>query len=139
MVDIHEHAGRFGMVKASTTSGGSVLEVVGLNSWTLNRTRDKFEVTQFQSENKRYVVGLPDAQGNIAGFWRDDDTQLWAGADSEDGIDLELYPDFTNLPAVLASGPAWMDVSMTVPVNGANTVSGTWVAAGDFDTSTLHD
>lgn len=133
----NEHAGRFGLFKASTAAGGSVLEVVGLNSWSLNRTRAKFDVTSFQSLNMRYVVGLPDAQGNIAGSWRDDDTQLWAAADSEDGADAEMYPDFTNLPAIKASGPIWLDVGITVPVNGANTVTGTWAAAGNFDTSLL--
>lgn len=131
------HSGIHGMVKASTASGGSVLEVVGLNSWTADRTRTKYDTTPFQATNIQQVLGFPNAQGAIGGFWRDDDTQLWAGADSDDGVDLELYPDTANNPTIFASGPAWLDVSINTPAQGAIATSGNWVANGDFDFSLL--
>jgi hypothetical protein len=54
---------------------------------------------------------------------------LFTAADSTDGVKLYLYMS-SNAPTVYWYGPAWLDASCAVPVNGANTVSGNFVANG---------
>ena len=131
------HAGRFGRVMMSTSLATGALVVESLNSWDLNAAADRFDVTSFFDPNKTYVIGLRDRQGNFSGFWDDEETQLWAGADSDDGVYLYTYPDFENNPEAYADGTAWVDVSIAVPVNGAATVQAQWAAAGAFDISFL--
>jgi hypothetical protein len=131
------HAGRFGRIMMSTDLATPALTVVSLNSWDLNAAADRFEVTSFFDPNKVYVIGLRDRTGNFAGFWDDDESQLWTGADSDDGVYLYAYPDITNNPQDYGSGTAWVDASITVPVNGAITVQAQWAAAGAFDISRL--
>jgi hypothetical protein len=131
------HAGRFGRVLMSTSLDDNPAVVISLNSWDLNAAADRFDVTSFFDPNKTYVIGLRDRTGNFGGFWDDEETQLWAGADSDDGVYLYQYADFENTPEAYASGTAWVDVSITVPVNGAITVTAQWAAAGAFDISRL--
>ena len=121
-----------------STTGSTVAQVVvSLNSWDADFSADRFETTSFFDDNKTYVRGLRNSQGNFAGFWDDEDSQLWAGADSDDAIKLYLYPDFENNPEIYAYGTAWVDVSISVPVNGAITTRAQWAAAGAFDISRL--
>jgi hypothetical protein len=131
------HAGRFGRVMMSTSLADSALVVVSLSSWDMNAAADRFDVTSFFDPNKTYVIGLRDRQGNFGGFWDDTESQLWAGADSDDGVNLYNYPDFENNPEANAYGTAWVDVSLACPVNGAVSVTAQWAAAGAFDISGL--
>lgn len=131
------HAGRFGAVYMSTTLEDGAALVISLSSWDLDAAADRFDVTTFFDPNKTYVIGLRDRKGNFSGFWDDDETQLWAGADSDDGVYLYCYADAQNNPEAYGYGTAWVDVSIAVPVNGAATVRAQWAAAGAFDISGL--
>ena len=131
------HAGRFGRVMMSTSLATAPAVVRSLNSWDLDAKADRFDVTSFFDPNKTYVIGLRDRTGNFGGFWDDEDSQLWAGADSDNGVYLYLYADYQNSPAAYAYGSAWVDVSIAVPVNGAATTTAQWAAAGAFDVSRL--
>lgn len=129
------HPGRFGRVMMSQDLAGTAITVISLSSWDLNAASDRFDVTSFFDPNKTYVTGLRDRTGNFSGFWDDAETQLWAGADSDDGVKLYAYPDFSVNPEIYGYGTAWVDVSIAVPVNGPVTTQAQWAAAAAFDIS----
>ncbi len=125
------YPGRKGRVMMSTTGSGNAVTVTGLNAWSLNKATDKIEVTAFGDANKTYVQGLPDIQGTFGGFWNDTDTTIFTGAASADGVKLYLYPS-TDVLTKYHYGPAWADASMSVDVNGAVTISGSFAANGSW-------
>ena len=114
----------------STTGSGAAV-AVQMSEWSLNRTTDKVEVTSFADANKTYVQGLPDISGTLTMFWDDTVASPWTAADSADGCKLYLYPS-TNALTKYHYGPAWLDVSMSVAVNGAVSMSGNFVANGSW-------
>lgn len=125
------YAGRKGVVYLSTTGSGNASSVLKLNAWTVNRTTDKIEVTAFGDANKTYVQGLPDVQGTFGGFWDDNESKPFTGAGSSDGVKMYLYPS-SDAPTKYWYGPAWLDVSMDLGVNGAATISGSFAANGSW-------
>jgi hypothetical protein len=128
------YAGRVGVVYMSTTGTGAATSVIKLNKWTLNRSTDKIEVTSFGDANKTYVQGLPDVKGSFGGFWDDTESKPFTAAASTDGVKLYLYPSST-ITTKYWYGPAWLDVSMDVAVNGAVTISSDFVANGSWGNS----
>jgi hypothetical protein len=125
------HHGKTGLVLMSTSSA-TVATAVTLSKWSLNLATDKVEVTSFGDANKTYVQGLKDVQGSLSGSWDDTDTQLFPGGDSTTGVKLYLYPDFTNSPTKYWYGPAWIDPSIDVDINGAVTVTASFAANGSW-------
>lgn len=90
---------------------------------------DKVETTSFQDPNKTYVQGLKNVAGTLTGFLDDAGLSLFTAADSTDGCRIYLYAS-SAAPTVYWYGPAWLDASCAVPVNGAATISGNFVANG---------
>jgi hypothetical protein len=121
--------GKSGVVYLSTTGAGAATTTTSLSGWTLDLSTDKVEVTAFGDLNKTYVQGLKDIKGTLTGFLDDTGLALFTGADSTDGVRMYLYPSSAS-PTVYWYGPAWLDASITVPVGGANTLSGNFVALG---------
>jgi len=121
--------GKSGVVYLSTTGSGAATTTVSLSGWTLDQSTDKAEVTAFGDSNKTYVQGLRDVKGTLAGFLDDSGASIFTAAESTDGCKLYLYPSSAS-PTVYWYGPAWLDTSIGVPVSGANTVSGNFVANG---------
>jgi len=115
--------------KGSVTIGATA--VASLNKWTLNAATDKADVTAFGDTNKQYVTGLKDVKGSIAGWFDDDEDALFVAADGDTPVDLELMPVDT-LTGLKWSGPAYLDASIDVPANGAISVKGDFVAAGNW-------
>ena len=127
------HAGRTGAVYLATESAtGVATTCIKLNSWTLNRDTDTFEVTAFGDTNKTFVQGLPNLQGTISGSWDDTETKPFGGAASSTGVKLYLYPDITNSPTKYAYGTAWLSASIETPVGGAVTITSNFVAAASW-------
>lgn len=122
--------GRRGRILLSTTGSGTASAVLSLTEWALNMPTDRVEVTAFGDSNKTYVQGLRDISGTFSGFWNDAETKIFTAAQSSDGVKLYLYPDFENAPTKFASGPAWLDASMTVGVAAAAAISGSFAANG---------
>jgi len=131
---VSAYPGRNGVVYLSTSASGTATNVVKLNKWTLNRATDKIEITSFSDTNKTYVQGLPDLQGSFSGFWDDTETKPFSAASSSDGCKVYLYPS-SNAPSKVASGLAWLDMSIDVDVNGACTISGNFAAAASWTVS----
>lgn len=123
------YAGRKGVVYMSTTGSGTAVSVVNMKTWSLNMPTDKIEVTAFGDTNKKYVQGLPDATGDISGWWDDTSDALYDGSRSTDGVKLYLYPS-SDAATKYWYGPAWVDFSITVDVTGAIEVTGAFVANG---------
>jgi hypothetical protein len=121
--------GKSGVVYLSTTGAGAATTTTSLSGWTLDLSTDKVEVTAFGDLNKTYVQGLKDIKGTLTGFLDDTGLALFTGADSTDGVRMYLYPSSAS-PTVYWYGPAWLDASIAVPVGGANTLSGNFVALG---------
>jgi len=123
--------GKSGVVYLSTTGAGVAGATTSLSGWTLDLSTDKVEVTAFGDLNKTYVQGLKDIKGTFQGFLDDTGLSLFTGADSTDGVRMYLYPSSAS-PTVYWYGPAWLDASIAVPVGGANTVTGNFVANGSW-------
>ena len=111
-------------------NGTGVAAAISLSHLTLDRTTDKVPVTSFGDPNKAYVQGLPDLKGTLSGFWDNTTDPLYTAGISTDGCKLYLYPQFTASPTKYDYGPAWVDTSIDVDVNGAITISGSFVANG---------
>ena len=130
------YAARKGLVYLSTTGSGSASSVLKINKWSLDQSTDKIEVTSFGDTNKTYVQGLPDIKGSFSGFWDDTETKPGTGASSTDGVKLYLYPS-SDAITKYKCGPAWLDLSYDVAVDGAVTINGSFVANGSWSNSTL--
>lgn len=122
--------GKKGVVYISTTGSGTAAAIT-LSKWSVNFQTDKVETTSFGDANKTYVQGLKDCQGSLSGFWDDTDAKFFPAADSADGCKLYLYPS-SDAPTKYFYGPAWLDSSIDVDVNGAITVSGNFSANGSW-------
>lgn len=126
MARIH---GRNGRVYMSITSGGTAEPVAFLNSWSINFSVDKAEVTAFGDANKVYVAGLPDASGDFSGFYDDATAQTYTAA--TDGVARKFY----LYPSTLTNGQYWWgtvlpDFEVNAGVSGAAEVKSSWNAAG---------
>lgn len=130
------YPGRNGVVYISTTGGGVATAVIKLNKWAVDSSTDKIPTTSFGDANKTYVQGLPDIKGSFSGFWDDTETKITTGAASTTGIVMYLYPS-SQAPSKFKAGPAWLDQSIEVDVNGSINVNATFVANGSWAGSTI--
>jgi hypothetical protein len=127
-----KYHGKNGQIFFSTTGTGTAVAVANLSAWSLSFATDKAEVTSFGETNKTYVQGLKDVSGSFEGFFDDVTTAaLFTAADSTDGIKAYFYPSSAAATRYFY-GLAWIDVSISVPVGGAVTVSGTIAANGSW-------
>jgi len=115
------------------TGTTTYVRVASLNAWTLDRARDKADVTAFGDVNKQYVVGLPDVKGTWSGWWDEATSpdEIWAIAGLDTPVGLKLVPS-TVTPTFFFSGLAYVDASIEVKSDGAIAISGDWVAAGPW-------
>lgn len=125
-----KYHGKDAVVYLSTTGAGAA-SVITMTRWSINKSTDKVPVTSFGDLNKTYVAGLPDLTGTISGFWDSADDKLFQAADSITGANMYLYPS-KNAPTKYWYGPAWLDASIDIDVNGAIAISGTFAANGSW-------
>jgi hypothetical protein len=131
------YPGRKAAVLISTSGTGVASVMIAISQWSCDETTDKIPVTAFQDPNKTYVQGLPDIKGSFSGFWDDTESKLDTAASSNDGCKLYFYPDFSNAPSKYKCGPAWVDQSMSVGVDGAVQITANFVANGSWANSTI--
>lgn len=120
--------GRRGRLYVGIADDDATAEPIAfLNSWSIDSTTDRVDVTAFGDNNKVYVAGLPDASGSFAGFYDTETEQLYTA--SQDGLARKfyLYPDTSD--GDYFSGTAFFDFSASGDVSGAVSISGTWSAA----------
>lgn len=125
-----KYSGRRGRVYLAATGVGTPTAVLGITKWSLDMSQDTIETTEFGDTNKTYVPALRDVSGSFEGFWNDAETKLFAGATSDTGTQIYLYPDITNAPTKYAYGPAWLSVQMETDVGDAVKLSADFAANG---------
>lgn len=125
MARIHGKRGRLYVGLASDSATAE--PVAFLNSWSIDSSTDRVDVTSFGDTNKTYVSGLPDASGNFGGFYDTSTSQLYEA--SQDGLARKfyLYPDTSD--GDYFWGTALFDFSVSGSATDAVTVSGSWAAA----------
>lgn len=126
------YSGRSGVVYIGPTNGGAAIAVIGLSKWSIDQSTDKQEVTAFGDTTKAYVQGLPDAKGQVSGFWDDvsSDT-LFTAAVANGGVNVYLYPS-SLVPTKYWYGSAYFDASLDTDVKDAVKVTGNFVAASSW-------
>lgn len=126
MARIH---GRNGSILMNLASGGSLAQIAFLNTWNINFTVDKAEVTAFGDANKVYVAGLPDCQGGFDGFYDDATVQTYTAATDGVARTMALYPS-TLKATQYFYGNVLPDFATSADVGGAVAVKCTWAASG---------
>jgi hypothetical protein len=126
--------GRNGLVKYDP-AGTTPVEIISINAFTISWKTDKQDVSCFGDPNRVYVPGLPNVQGTVGGFWNSADVTLFEAALADVPGMLELTPNDTE-PTFKFSGLAYLDADLDCKVDGAPTVSGTWMAAGPWTMAT---
>jgi hypothetical protein len=121
-------AGRFGRLYVAIASGGEASLIPFVARWTLTAQTDRYDVTAQGDDNKQYVAGLPDASGTFSGFLDVATAQTYTAA--TDGVARKFY----LYPSTASAGTYWFgtgffDFNMESPVDGAETMSGSWSAA----------
>lgn len=123
--------GKNGQVAMDPTGGSTYVPIASLNSWTLDAASDNVDVTAFGDTNKQYVKGLPDYKGDIGGWWDAEDVAIFDAAFAGIPVALKLVPSTLDATAFF-SGLGYIDAGVDVPADGAASISGTWVAAGNW-------
>lgn len=126
--------GRNGQVKYDQ-AGTTPEALINLNHWKLDRKTPKSKVTCFGAVNEVYVPGLPDISGSLDGFWDSTALELFQAAEAGTPGLLELIPN-TDEAAFKWSGLAYLDASIDCKLDGAPSVSGSFVAGGPWTFAT---
>ena len=121
--------GRDAAIYISTSASGTASNLLTMTAWTMDRSTDRVDVTNFDSVNQEQLQGWPALQGTFEGFWNSDESKLFTAATSADGVKMYLYPS-KRVPSKFVATTAWLDASMEVRVDGVNRVRGTWSAFG---------
>lgn len=125
------YPGRNGVIYMSTSGSGTASAVLAQAQFDIDQSTDKIDVTALGDSNKTYVQGLKDIKGTFSGFWDDTETKLFSAADSTDAVKMYLYPSSSKTTSYFY-GTAWPDAKMSVDVNGAVKVSGSFAAGGTW-------
>ncbi|MDP8930463.1 MAG: phage tail protein [Actinomycetota bacterium] len=121
--------GRRGRLYVGLASDAAAAEPVAyLNSWSIEFSVDNEEVTAFEDLNKVYLAGLPDASGDIDGYYDDASAQLYTAATDGLARRFYLYPSTQNSGQYFF-GTGLFDFSINTSVDGAVEVSSSWQAA----------
>ena len=123
--------GKNGSVEMDPTGSTTYVPVASLKSWTLDAASDNVDVTAFGDTNKQYVKGLPDYKGDLGGWWDAAETALFDAAFAGTPVGLKLIPSSLDVTAFF-SGLAYVDAGVDVAADGACSVTGSWVAAGNW-------
>jgi hypothetical protein len=116
-------------VDTSAAANGSAQPISNLNSFSINQTASRTEVTSFGDQTLTYVSGLKDAQGDFSGFWDADGTLTRYVADGV-ARKFYLYPQAGSAHVgTYWYGTATFDLTTTLTVGGAAESSGSWAAA----------
>lgn len=129
MARIH---GKHGSIAMDPTGATTYAPLADLNSWSLDGTTAKVEVTCFGDTNVQRVTGLPDYAGDLGGFWNSLTTPaIFDAILAGTPVGLKLIPS-TLEPTFFFSGLGYIDGGIEVSATGAVTFTGSWVAASNW-------
>jgi len=107
-------------------------KVSNKSEWNLSMSREFADVTTFRDGNKVYAAGLMDISGTFSGLL-DVDGDLLVSSNTGGVVTLALYAeDGTTL---VATGPAFVDASITASNIDAIRCSGSFKSAGTWTLS----
>lgn len=122
-------AGRRGRIYMGIASDSASAEPLPFFAdWSINFATEKYDVTAMGDNNKVYVAGLPDAQGEFSGFYDDATQQTYTAAVDGLARKFYLYPS-TSLSTQYFFGTVLPDFKVSGGVGGAVAVSASWMAA----------
>jgi hypothetical protein len=104
-------------------------KVTNKTEWTLNMAREYADVSTFRDKNKVAAAGLMDINGSFSGLL---DVTGDAVITHNDGTPYTVALYAEDGSTVVATGPAYVDASMTVSITDAVRVNGNFKAAGDW-------
>lgn len=121
-------AGRSGRLYAGISSGGVAEPIAYIKSWSLDFSTNKIKVTAMGDSNEVYVGGLPDAQGQVSGFYDNATPQLYTAA--IDGVARKwyLYAD-NSLNTQYWFGTGIFDFNVNADVDGAVEIASSFAAS----------
>jgi hypothetical protein len=122
--------GRYGQVFWDAAGGTTFAQVISLNAWSLDAATELEDVTCFGDTTKVYIPGMPDAKGEIGGFWNSADTTLWKAANSGTPGTLKLVAN-SQEPGYVWQGLAYMSASIDCSL-AAPKITGSWGAAASW-------
>jgi len=102
-------------------------KVTQKTEWTLSMTRDYADVTTFRDGHKVYAAGLRDLAGTFSGLLDVEGDSTLSSSDG-DSHTVALYAE--DSVTLIASGPAYLDASITASSTDAVRCSGNFRAAG---------
>ncbi len=123
--------GENGQVLMDPAGGSALVLVASMNKWELDLSRENARVTAFGDANHVYVRSKPDIKGSYGGWWDSSDLTLFAAAFADDPVTLRLVPSDLE-PTLYFQGKSYLDVKISVDVNGAIGISGGIVAAASW-------
>ena len=103
------------------------VKVTNKTEWSLSMARDYADVSTFRDANKVYAAGLMDISGTFAGLL-DLDGDAVVSSNTGSAVTVAVYAREGEQP--VASGPAFVDASVTASVSDAVRCSGNFKAAG---------
>lgn len=126
--------GKNGRIQMDPAGGAALVTLADMDSWSLDMSTDRVDVTAFSDTNKRRVSGLPDFTGDIGGFWNavaSSSPVYFAAVLAGTPVTLRLIPNILD-PTTYFQGLANVDGGVNVSKSGAITTKGKWDAAGNW-------
>jgi hypothetical protein len=105
------------------------VKIADKTEWSLQMSRDYADVTTFRDGNKVYAAGLRDVQGTFTGLY---DTSGDLSISKADGEAYTVQVWAKDQVTLVASGPAYLDASVTASVSDAVRIQGNFRAAGTW-------
>lgn len=105
------------------------VKVANKTEWMISMIREYADVTTFRDKNKVSAAGLMDIQGTFTGLL---DTTGDAVITKNDGTPYTVALYAEDSVTLIATGPAFVDASVTVSITDAVRVQGNFKAAGDW-------
>jgi len=119
--------GRNGTIYLGTTNGAAASPLSFAADWSLNFAVAKADVTCLGDTNLIYVAGLPDASGDMSGFYDDATRQTYDAANDGLNRNFYLYPNKNTLTQYFF-GLILPDFSIAGGVAAAVSFKSTWNA-----------
>jgi hypothetical protein len=114
---------------------GTPVLIASIRNFTLDASSENVPVTAFGDTNIQYVKGLPSYQGELGGWFEAAETALFDAAFAGTPVTLKLVPSTLDA-TFFFSGKAYVDTGIECPSDGAVSVTGSWVAAGNWTMTT---
>lgn len=105
------------------------VKVTNKTEWMLSMAREYADVSTFRDKNKVAAAGLMDINGTFSGLL---DTAGDAVVTKNDGTPYTVALYAEDSVTLIATGPAFVDASVSVSITDAVRVNGNFKAAGDW-------